>query len=104
MESFFLNGCGNPRCFFVFLNQFRFDVGHLYEPAIECSVNQGGLGAPAERIAMLNGAGVNHASSLLQIGHNLFVSIFDVLTYIVGDFLSKLAIRVNRNDGFSRLN
>jgi len=104
MESFSLNGFRNPQSFFVFFNQFWFDICDFDEPAVECTIDQGGLGAPAERIAVPNGAGVNHTSSLLQISHNVFVSIFNILALIIRDFLGKFAIGIQRNRGFTRLN
>jgi hypothetical protein len=104
MESFFLNCSWDPVSLFVLFNQLRLDICDLNEPAIESSVNQRCLRTPAKRIAVLNCTWVDHSSSFFEVRHNIFVGIFDVLSLIIWDFISKFTIRIDRNYCFAGFN
>jgi hypothetical protein len=54
METFLLNEGGDPGRLCVFNEQIFLNVGDLNEPAIETSVDERGLRAPAEGVTMLD--------------------------------------------------
>lgn len=104
MESLLLNERWNPGAGLVVFNKLLLDVSHLDEPGIESSVDQRGVGSPAERITMDDGASADKSTLSLQALLDLVISILDIDALIVGDSLGELTVAIDGDGGFALIN
>ena len=78
MEALLLDETWNPASSLVELNQAFLNLSNLDEPAIETSVNERCVTAPAEGITMLHGTACKKSSLGLEVLNDSLISIFDV--------------------------
>ena len=103
MEALLLDERWNPASRLVELNESFLDLSHFDEPAVEASVDERCLTAPAEGIAMVHSAVGKESSSRLQIGNDHLVSILDINAGVWFHDWQELSVLVDGHGSLARL-
>lgn len=87
-----------PISFLVVFQQLFGHLLHTDEPRRNSAVDKGCFRAPAERIAVLYGAGIHQSATVFQHFDNVLVCIFDVLAGEISNWINESSSIIHRTN------